>query len=86
MRVHINRNGLGYAPITLIAPHAWSKLTTSLSTTKWHSWNPLLRHAQSPQAGYNVIAIDGGWWEGVDTGHAVRNATGYIGVDLVKFP
>lgn len=37
-------------------------------------------------AGYNVIAIDGGWWEGVDTGHAVRNSTGYMGVDKKKFP
>eukprot|EP00118_Oscarella_pearsei_P009580 m.55772 g.55772 ORF g.55772 m.55772 type:complete len:187 (+) comp34502_c0_seq19:822-1382(+) len=36
--------------------------------------------------GYVYVNIDGGWWEGVGTGTAVRNASGYLEYDKTKFP
>eukprot|EP00117_Sycon_ciliatum_P047155 scpid90346/ scgid2356/ Alpha-galactosidase; Alpha-D-galactoside galactohydrolase; Melibiase len=36
--------------------------------------------------GYEYINIDGGWWAGADTGHAQRNATGFMQVNAEKFP
>lgn len=36
--------------------------------------------------GYTLVALDGGWWEGVDTGVLVRNATGFAQEDAAKFP
>jgi len=37
-------------------------------------------------AGYEYVNIDGGWWAGCDTGVVVRNASGYVEVDVAKFP
>ena len=34
-------------------------------------------------AGYEYVNIDGGWWAGVGTGHAVRNASGYLEVAVI---
>lgn len=36
--------------------------------------------------GYKYVNIDGGWWAGVGTGHAIRNASGYLEYDKEKFP
>ena len=30
--------------------------------------------------GYVYVNIDGGWWEGVGTGTAIRNSSGYLEV------
>ena len=29
------------------------------------------------EAGYEYINVDGGWWEGSDTGHIERNSSGF---------
>lgn len=67
----------------------------------WNSWNLFHRnisadlfraHADALVAlglvdsGYDVIATDGGWWAGADTGVILRNATGYMSEDPAKFP
>jgi alpha-galactosidase len=36
--------------------------------------------------GYQYINFDAGWWEGHGTGHAVRNSTGFIQYDKMRFP
>jgi hypothetical protein len=36
--------------------------------------------------GYEYLNIDGGWWNGSDTGHIGRNATGYFEYNSKKFP
>ncbi len=35
--------------------------------------------------GYEYINVDGGWWNAVD-GTIIRNATGHMTYDPVKFP
>ena len=67
----------------------------------WSSWNSFHRNINASvfldaaaairangmqQAGYHYINIDGGWWDGSDTGQIRRNATGYVQVNLDKFP
>lgn len=67
----------------------------------WASWNGFARNISDAlfretmdamaatglyDAGYQHIAIDGGWWEGVDTGTIVRNASGFMRSDPAKFP
>lgn len=67
----------------------------------WCSWNHYHRHYNETlfyqtadafvskglkKCGYEYINIDGGWWEGVDTRHIVRNSTGYILASKEKFP
>ena len=67
----------------------------------WASWNNFHRnisaalftaHADALVAlgladvGYDIIATDGGWWAGVDTGVVLRNATGFMSEDRAKFP
>lgn len=37
-------------------------------------------------AGYEYINIDGGWWEGSDTGTIARNGSGFMQVSAEKFP
>lgn len=37
-------------------------------------------------SGYDYFIIDGRWWEGVDTGIAVRNATGHMTTNDIRFP
>jgi alpha-galactosidase len=37
-------------------------------------------------AGYDRVNVDGGWWEGADTGTIVRNATGFPQWNKAKFP
>jgi alpha-galactosidase len=36
--------------------------------------------------GYDVVATDGGWWNGSDSGVIPRNASGFMSEDLAKFP
>ncbi|XP_065838167.1 uncharacterized protein [Oscarella lobularis] len=36
--------------------------------------------------GYVYVNIDGGWWEGVGTGTAIRNSSGYLEYDKKRFP
>ncbi|XP_062510850.1 alpha-galactosidase A-like isoform X2 [Corticium candelabrum] len=38
------------------------------------------------KVGYKYVNIDGGWWAGVGTGSAIRNASGYLEYDKAKFP
>ena len=38
------------------------------------------------RAGYEYINVDGGWWAGSDTGHIIRNASGYFEVNKEKYP
>lgn len=67
----------------------------------WSSWNAFHRDVSEElyrecadaivsngmkEAGYDHINQDGGWWEGADTGKIVRNASGFIQVNLQKFP
>eukprot|EP01059_Diplonema_ambulator_P007152 TRINITY_DN1666_c0_g1_i1.p1 TRINITY_DN1666_c0_g1~~TRINITY_DN1666_c0_g1_i1.p1 ORF type:complete len:428 (+),score=79.75 TRINITY_DN1666_c0_g1_i1:52-1284(+) len=37
-------------------------------------------------AGYEYINVDGGWWNGSDTGHIERNAGGYMSYNPAKYP
>lgn len=67
----------------------------------WASWNAFHRnisadlfraHADAlvdlglADLGYDVVATDGGWWAGSDTGVIQRNATGFMSEDPIKFP
>lgn len=36
--------------------------------------------------GYEYLNIDGGWWEGSDTGKIARNSTGFVEYNKKKFP
>lgn len=36
--------------------------------------------------GYDRVEMDGGWWEGADTGAAVRNASGFLQFTTQRFP
>jgi|EP01047_Picozoa_sp_COSAG01_P059403 alpha-galactosidase len=37
-------------------------------------------------AGYEYINVDGGWWGGSDTGHIVRNSSGFFDYNHQKYP
>jgi len=36
--------------------------------------------------GYDRLEMDGGWWEGADTGSATRNASGFLQFNKERFP
>lgn len=77
-------NGLAEKP-----PMGWS------SWNAFHrNWNETLFYSIADQmasngmqaAGYEYINVDGGWWEGSDTGTIVRNASGFMSPSSEKYP
>ena len=67
----------------------------------WDSWNLFHRNINSSlfrahadalcslnlsAAGYEFVSVDGGWWEGSDSGTIPRNSSGFMSEDAAKFP
>mmetsp|Transcript_94077 Transcript_94077/g.269338 ORF Transcript_94077/g.269338 Transcript_94077/m.269338 type:complete len:102 (+) Transcript_94077:266-571(+) len=68
-------NGLASSP-----PMGWSTWNTfarSINASIFYETMDAMVDNGMQAAGYEYINIDGGWWEGSDTGVVVRNATGY---------
>jgi alpha-galactosidase len=67
----------------------------------WSSWNNYHRNFSSSlfrgvadalvstglrELGFDHVHVDGGWWEGSDTGTIIRNASGFFEVNAAKIP
>ena len=81
--------------------HAWDNGLARTPPMGWCSWNGFHRNFNESlfyavanalstngmsDAGYKYVNVDGGWWAGSDTGHIVRNMTGFPTWNTQKYP
>lgn len=75
--------------VALIPPRGWSTWNAfhrNISDALFREMAAAMQSTGLQAAGYQYLNIDGGYWAGVDTGHVIRNASGFMQVDLEKFP
>lgn len=79
-----NPNGLARTP-----PRGWSSWNgfhRNISADLFRAHADALVSLGLVELGYDIIATDGGWWAGADTGVVVRNSSGFMSADAAKFP
>jgi alpha-galactosidase len=77
-------NGLARSPP--MGWSSWNHFHRDINETLFYETADAMISSGMARVGYQYINFDGGWWEGVDTGHAVRNSSGFLQYDKVRFP
>lgn len=65
---------------------SWNNFQRDINATVFYESAKAISENGMQDAGYEYVNIDGGWWEGSDTGIIVRNASGFVQVSSSKFP
>ncbi|XP_062518898.1 uncharacterized protein LOC134194020 [Corticium candelabrum] len=77
-------NGLARSPP--MGWSSWNHFHRSINETLFYETVDAMISSGLAEVGYQYINFDGGWWEGHDTGHAVRNSSGFLQYDKMRFP
>ena len=65
---------------------SWNAYHRNFNETVFYETADAMKANGMQAAGYEYINVDGGWWNGSDTGHIGRNATGYFEYNSHKYP
>lgn len=77
-------NGLALKPV--MGWSSWNAYHRNFSASVFMAAADAMSTNGMQEAGYQYINVDGGWWAGSDTGHVVRNASGFASYNPDKYP